>query len=567
MFSLKAVLLCVVCYTLAPSLGQTSDTAEPSRTPQDGPVTVSPSGQFRGSWMTSRRGRQFQAYRGIRYAQPPVGELRFQPPKLIETYPEEVDASEDGPACPLLAPPGTPLDEDCLNVNVYTPNNNSSKPLPVIVFIHPGGFYSFSSRSNVFGPHYLLDKDVVLVTINYRLGTLGFLSTGDELAPGNNGFKDQVAALRWVRRNIRAFGGDPELVTLTGYSAGSTSVVLHMMSPMSKGLFHRAISNSASPVGKEPLGQDLYSLAVRQAEILNCPTDNSTVIVACLKTKPWQELGRSLLGFYEFGYDPVTIWKPIVEKDFGQERFLDVQPEDAIRGGKLLTPVPHIVSQTTDEFFWKAFTVLKNDTLLKQMNENWNRIAPISFQLPRENASIPAERLRQVYLGGRALVRGDVTSARGLGKLYGDSIVGFRVHRLANLMSRHSPHKVFYYEFSYIGNHSFYEDPETSRPTGAAHHDDLLYLFSIGFRFPLVPADGSQDSVMVDRMTGLWYNFARFGDPNPRGADQPELSSVHWPAMTPQERQYLRIGDQLTVQAKLGEDRFRVWEELYPMEY
>ncbi|XP_069355814.1 uncharacterized protein [Maniola hyperantus] len=532
------------------------------------PVVVSPSGEFRGSYNTTRRGRQFESYRGIYYAEPPVGELRFQPPKLILEYKTPVDASEDGPACPLLVGSDYFIDENCLTINVYTPlKKDRSKPLPVIFFIHPGGFYSMTGRSDLFGGQYLLDRDVVLVTINYRIGSLGFLSTGDELAPGNNGYKDQVAALKWVQRNIAAFGGDPNSVTIAGCSAGSISVMLHMISPMSKGLFHRGISMSGSPVYKGPTPDNLYHLAVRQAEILNCPTNNSKVIIDCLKTKPWRDIGSSLPGFYEFGFDPVGIWMPIIEKDFGQERFLPIDPIDAIREGKMHA-VPHIISQTEDEFFWFAFAVLKNKTLSDQMNAEWERIAPISFMMDRRNATYAARRLRTAYLHDKPL-KNDAESAKNLGLLYQDSIESFPVHRMANLMCRHSPHPVWYYKFSYVGNHSFYEDPVTTKPVAAAHHDDLVYLFPLSFQFPGISTEGL-DSVLVERMTGIWYNFARHGNPNPRGdpsGDIPELEGLNWPAMKPDDRKYLRIGDDLSIHKNMKEERIQLWEELYPIEY
>ncbi|XP_013168926.1 PREDICTED: esterase E4-like [Papilio xuthus] len=529
------------------------------------PVVMTPSGPIRGSMMQTRRGRAFEAYRGIRYAEPPVGELRFQPPVPIMSYNEKVNATTEGPACPRPARQGYYLDEDCLRINVYTPSHTSGQRLPVVFYIHAGGFYVFSGRSDVAGPHYLLDRDIVLVTINYRLGSLGFLCTGDEVAPGNNGFKDQVAALRWVRRNIAAFGGDPDLVTITGCSAGSHSVFLHMLSPMSKGLFHRAISMSGSPIGSSLSPHHLKSLAVRQAQLLNCSTTSSTEIIDCLKTKSWRDIGYSLRGFYEFGFDPVRIWRPVVEKDFGQERFLVEQPLDAVRAGRM-HPVPYIISQTRDEFFWMAFYPLRNDTLRSKFNNEWETVAPISFVLPRDNVSAQVTRLRQVYLGNRPLAN-DAESASRLGKLYADAIVGFPVHRLANLMCRHSPYPVYYYEFAYIGNHSHYEDPVTNKPTGAVHHDDLIYLFSLRYRFPDVPATGP-DADLVDKMTAIWYTFAKTGDPNAYGGlDLPELSGLHWPAMTPDKRNYLEINKQLTVKTNLKEDRIKLWEELFPIEY
>ncbi|XP_075986157.1 esterase E4-like [Anticarsia gemmatalis] len=531
-------------------------------------------GSFRGSWMTSRRGRLFQAYRGIRYALPPTDELRFKPPVGIWNYRDEVNATRDGPACPQ--PGGRfPVHEDCLRLNVYTPD--IGKRLPVVVFVHPGGFYSQSGRSEAAGPHHLLDHDLVLVTINYRLATLGFLSTGDEHAPGNNGFKDQVAALQWVQRNIAAFGGDPHLVTLAGYSAGAFSVMLHTVSPMSKGLFHRAIANSGSAISQIPVQSHQRHLAVRQAQLLNCPTDTSKAIVDCLRTKSAEEIGNSLSGMFEFGYDPVLLWMPVVEEDFGQERFLVRHPVESFCNGDL-TEVPFIVSQTTDEFYWKAFKVLKNATLFEAMCNSWCDVAPSAFILPRAPHSHAhthaAERLRHAYLpGGR--FDNDAATADGLGKLYADAIIGFGVHRLANLMVRHSRQPVYYYEFAYIGNNSYYYDPVTKKPPGAAHHDDLIYLFNIS-RFEDIPPGDTLDSDMVDKMTAIWYNFMRYGDPNAPIA-HPGMRYVYWPPMSAARRLYLHVAREAQAQSvplcdtevrrDLLEDRMHVWEELYPLDY
>ncbi|KAM3957233.1 carboxylic ester hydrolase-like [Aphomia sociella] len=537
-----------------------------ANTESDAPLAVTPSGSFRGSWMETRRGRRFEAYRGIRYAEAPVGNLRFQPPELIQNYEDEVDARKDGPACPLPAKM-IEIDEDCLRINVYTPGTKNAKLLPVVFYIHAGGFSSMTGRSDLAGPHYLLDRDIVLVTINYRLASLGFISTGDALAPGNLGLKDQVAALRWVQRNILSFGGNPDLVTLTGCSAGAYSVLLHMVSPMSKGLFHRCISISGAQSYKAALPNYQFDLAQKQAQILNCPrTNTSEEIMNCLKTKSYRDLAYSLSGFYDqFGPDPIRLWTPVVELDFGQERFLDIDPLEAIRKGKIHA-VPYIISQTRNEFFWKAFIILKNETLRNTMNDEWERVAPISFMLPPVNRLEATRRLKEAYLGNRKLLNDDA-SARALGKLYGDAVTGFPVHRMANLMCRHSPHKVYYYMFDYIGNHSYYEDPDTKKPRGVAHQDDLIYLLSQIIYFPDIEVSESTDSVMVDRMTAIWYNFAKYGDPNPRGSELPELSTMHWPPMEPTERKYLRIGEQFSVHEKLHEDRYQVWDEIYPIEY
>lgn len=154
---------------------------------------------------------------------------------------------------------------------------------PVIVFIHPGGFYESSGRSDEFGPQYLIRRDIVLVTINYRLSAFGFLSTGTKDAPGNNGLKDQVMALKWVRKHIGKFGGDPDSVTLMGYGSGAISITLHMVSPMSRGLFHKAIVMSGSATAQWTLPKNQLNLVRKQARVLNCPDNSISQMMKCLK--------------------------------------------------------------------------------------------------------------------------------------------------------------------------------------------------------------------------------------------------------------------------------------------
>ncbi|CAF4956494.1 unnamed protein product [Pieris macdunnoughi] len=551
------------------------------------PTVVTPSGTILGSLMTSRRGRPIHAFRGIRYAEPPIGELRFRLPVLITKYKEEVNATAEGPACPQDADPGYFLDEDCLKLNVYKPGNrNSTSLLPVVVYIHAGGYYSVSGRSDVAGPHYLLDKDLLLVTINYRLGSLGFLSTGDEEAPGNNGFKDQVTALRWVKRNIESFGGDPNCVTLAGYSAGGMSVALHTVSPMSKGLFHRAISMSGSPFSQIPRSQELLSLALRQARLVDCPHSSTRAIVDCLRTVPWRKLGDSLKGFRDFSIDPIIIWRPVIERDFGQERFLTEDAMVSIREGRI-SSVPFIVSQTRDEFFWEAFLVLDNFIYTSLINSDWYRVSPIAFMLPSPSDDAAAV-LREAYAGstcgstrwtnsveaniganvwsrpyvGNQSLENNTEDARNLGKLYGDAVIGFGVHRLVNLLSYQSQ-PTYRFVFEYMGNRSHYEDPATRKPVGVAHHDELIYLFSLRVAFEDIPLSPSHDSVMVDKLTTIVYNFARTGDPNPLWGTSPPT----WVPFTPSNGTHLSISEQYTLGQDWYKERYRIWEQLYPLDY
>ncbi|KAL6420042.1 hypothetical protein ACFW04_010998 [Cataglyphis niger] len=280
---------------------------------------TAPIGRIRGSIMTSRLGKRIYSFRGVRYAEPPTGQLRFQVAVPAADWNDVFDATKEGPACPAIHVEN--IMEDCLRVNVYTtklPSASDPVKRPVLVFFHPGAFYIFSGQSSYFGPEYLLDKDIVLVTVNNRLATLGFLSTGDSKAPGNLGLKDQVVALRWVQRNIVAFGGNPDSVTISGYSIGGFSVLLHMRLDDI-----RTVSDRTIALGEEASG--------------------------AIELSEW------------YG-NPILLWTPVVEPEVhGVERFLPEQPVDLIRKGKF-HKVPLIAgSPRTSSAAW---SLIKADSLI-----------------------------------------------------------------------------------------------------------------------------------------------------------------------------------------------------------
>ncbi|KAK0077241.1 hypothetical protein PV326_010187, partial [Microctonus aethiopoides] len=208
------------------------------------PVVKIKNGTLEGSFMRTRRGREFVSFRGIPYALPPLGKLRFEPPKPMNAWNDVRSAKEDANIC-IQRNIYTHDDnivgvEDCLYLNVYTPSlpKNEHKTIeknyPVMIWFHGGGWVTGAGHSQFYSPKFLLDHDVILVTVNFRLGPLGFLSTEDMISPGNQGMKDQSQSIRWVNENIAAFGGDRDRVTIFGESAGGASVHYHMMSPLSR---------------------------------------------------------------------------------------------------------------------------------------------------------------------------------------------------------------------------------------------------------------------------------------------------------------------------------------------
>nr|XP_023020747.1 esterase FE4-like [Leptinotarsa decemlineata] len=420
----------------------------------ENPIVTITLGQIKGSTLKSRLGKTIYSFRGIRYAKPPINDLRFQPPQPVDKWEGVYDATKDGPLCPPPKIYGN-SSEDCLTLNVYTtklPTFFNNPKRPVIVHIPGGSFFINGAVSTQVGPKYFMDQDIVLVILNHRLASLGFLSTGDKFAPGNNGFKDQVVALKWVKNNIEHFGGDPNSVTFFGHSSGSWCPVLHMVSPMSQGLFHKAVSMSGNTVGIWPIRTNLLEQAKKQARLVGCPDDTSENIVNCLKRVPAEQLAESLFGFQEFGSDPILVWGPVIEGNFGQQRFLTDHPIRLIMNGQF-QKVPFITGQTHDEVGLKAFEVIDNATLTQEMNNDFERIAPISFVYERNTAQSRkvTKAIKSFYLHDRPV---DKSQLLNLAYIYDDTIQTFVNNRAAKLISQYGDKPVYYYCFTFQGRYS-----------------------------------------------------------------------------------------------------------------
>ena len=217
----------------------------------EAPIVNAPVGDIGGVVMTSKNGRNIFAYKGIPYSKPPIGELRFKRPQSLpeKSWKGVFDGRKSARKCVQLSGISfSPVigEEDCLQLNVYVPQseNPPQDGFPVMVWIHGGGFVAGDGTEEVTGPGFLLDKDVILVTLNYRLGMFGFLTLGNAEISGNQGMWDQLEALKWVQKNIASFGGQRQKVTIFGESAGGWSISSHLASWKSKGHFSGAIVQS-----------------------------------------------------------------------------------------------------------------------------------------------------------------------------------------------------------------------------------------------------------------------------------------------------------------------------------
>ncbi|XP_005180039.1 juvenile hormone esterase-like [Musca domestica] len=456
-------------------------------------------GTIKGVEKRNLSNQTFAAFLGIPYAKAPLGPLRFRDPQRPDRFEGTYEAIHEGFECHSIT--ATNASEDCLNLNVYTRNLQPHQPLPVVIMIHPGGLYLGSSKW--LEPTYLMEKDLVLVTFNYRLGTLGFLNLGSQLIPGNAGFKDQVLALQWVQRNIRNFGGNPQDVTLMGYSAGGLSVSLHLVSPMSKGLFHKAImmSGSLPPQVVMPKGHQRY-LAIRQAKRLKCPgfeeleeiqwspqepnkiPDYQDIkdedILMCLSNYSGKDIAAKLRQMFDFGKDnPIYLWLPVEEKDMGHGRFLEKDFYETLAEMEDLN-IPLLIGYTNGEFCSSAKDILSDEKLKAELEANFFGLASRIFgyeNWPRHKEI--SQRIREHYFNGSSSF--STEDFDGLCDLFSDSLIRFGAHRTAQVASEKGA-DVYFYEFRYQEKSGGVDKDFPKKKDRVEHMQDLQYLFNWSHR-------------------------------------------------------------------------------------
>lgn len=384
-----------------------------ARTSESLRVTLPNGSKLIGRHLRSHDGHGIRSFLSVPYAEAPVGKLRFKPPVAAAPWKEERQAIKDSNICIQRDPFRRDVEiegtEDCLYLNVYAPQKpRSEEPLPVMIFFHGGGFQCGSGIKAFYGPDFLLDHDIVYVGVNFRLGPLGFLSTGQEDCPGNNGLKDQVMALKWVQENIKSFGGDSSKVTIFGESAGGASVTYHMMSPLSKGLFHKAISQSgtnlaawARPAHPEVAPQRAQALA----NMFGCHKngDNWKSVINCLRLIDAANITRAFYDYFEWDTDPMVPFPPVVEPDL-PGAFITVHPRDLGKPHGL--SIPWMTGLTTDEGAMKSAPIINLPELYKDFNENFEKALPISLYYNHHDKSVQkslTDQINQYYFGMRKL--------------------------------------------------------------------------------------------------------------------------------------------------------------------
>ena len=556
---------------------------------------------LQGAKRTSPKQQNYYSFTGIRYGKPPIGKLKFKLPEPAGKWEGIFDATKQV-KCIQSEFGSTPFQvlgkagqDDCLALNVFTknlPNDlvKGGNKLPVMVWIHGGGFQYGEGTTNTFGPDFFMEEDVVIVTINYRLGTLGFLSTGDDNIPGNMGMWDQVMALEWVQKNIASFGGDPDNVTIFGESAGGMSVSYLLLSRAASGLFHKAIVQSGPPIShfcKSEKHPAYYARTL--AATLGCdPEASTTNITACLSEVDGATLNKPLFKENEF-----EIWrkqfKPIVD-DFASKPFMPKEPLEIIESGDF-NKVPLIVGSNKHE---GLMFMLFNPNLQEDLRSRFNDYIPNTL-LYRETDSYDegttkfAQMVKNEFEGRAPDLETD--DKYTLIELYGDTFGNYASTKFARMMAEKSNTSVYEYRYHHVGSVTFTDFLRATLGTKdlvitavkllartIGHffgldlfsnsewvcHADELFIMWKPYRIPFDTVYTEDDKRVSAAIIQMWTNFAKHGDPTPQSEVSP--GDLWIPIKDGKGSKHLEItadGPRLKSDSVQYKKRGKFWERVY----
>ena len=487
----RAVLACMVVLPL--SCAQVGAPV-PSPKTAGGPTVAAPSGTVEGI-----REGQLRVFKGIPYAAPPVGPARWRPPTSLPPWPGIKQATQFGPACTQPAIPESsiysselgPTSEDCLTLNIWSPADAAHAP--VFVWIHGGALQTGSSKESMYDGARLAAHDMVVVTINYRLGVLGYLAhpeLSDESPlgiSGNYGLLDQIEALRWVKRNIGAFGGDPANVTIAGESAGGLSVMYLLASPDARGLFSKAIAESAYMISTPELKQQRFGAPAAEEAGEKLATALHAPSIAALRAMEPKALTNAAAAAYfaPFGVvDGHVLPRQLVEVfNRGEQARVPLLAgfnRGEIRSLRFLAPPPPASAGEYERIIRERYGDLAEEFLRLYPSNNLNESV--------------------------------IATTR-------DALYGWTAERLAAKQAA-----LGLPAFLYLFDHGY--PNADSAGLHAFHASELPFVFGTAERtpphWPKIPAT-PQEAALSAAMLEYWSSFAR--NTEPRAANQPE-----WPA-------------------------------------
>lgn len=431
-----------------------------------------------------------------------------QPPQPPDPWEATRDCSKDCNICIQFdnTTNGMIGHEDCLYLNIYTPelpeNGEKKLLLPVMVNIHGGGFVLGNGTSNAV-PDNIIKKDVVLVSFNYRLGIFGFLSFNRKEAPGNIGLRDQVQALKWVQQNISKFNGEPNNITIFGSSAGGASVAYLLLSPMAKGLFHKAISQSGTCLLHWAQNKNVKELSSKIALLSGVDINDDEAMLKHLKSLPANKLitcammavaAEKFHGGINFGFVPT------IEQPGDWEPFLDKSCYELLSKGEF-TKVPCMSGFCSRE---GLLMVKSGASILDKLVKEKEFVAHLPFDIDDTLTTEMNNKLKTIYL--EAENKYDEIDAFAIDFFTDVDFLG-GIYVATSLISKNNA-PVYFYEFAYDGQLNYLKKKLAINLKGACHGDEGGYLIKSE---PLPETITDTDKLVRDRFVEMWTNFAKHG--------------------------------------------------------
>ncbi|CAH2984794.1 unnamed protein product [Chilo suppressalis] len=458
------------------------------------------------------RGRRSVSGQNLFYGIPYATSERFQPPKEPASWNGIFDAVRRFGSCSQTVSLLRLGSEDCLSLDLYVPER--AKPgdkIPVLVFLH-GGAYYYGSKLH-YDPEFLVTKNVITAIINYRVGALGFLCLN---GIANLGLKDQVAALKWIKKNIAAFGGDPDNVTMSGQSAGASAAAMHMLSESSKGLFHKLLLMSGSPLTPWAFNTEPQTPAFQDARKLTRASSEKEVH----DFFAYASVDEVLTVASDTSLNPRYFkYSPCVDSNSSEPFFKDT-PFNLIKSGRF-NKVPILTGVTSVEGL--LFYGLNSEKTLQELDEQFVERLPFVFSWCSEKDKREiANEMRSQYFGSEPIRRAQY---RRIIDFYSDWIAYSTSQAFVDLMVKSSDQPVYSYLFHYEGDRNFAKSllGQGLEVEGASHSDDIFYVFKpAGLSLIL----SSRDRLFIDRLTTMITNFMKYGNPTPKKS---HLLPVIWP--------------------------------------
>ncbi|XP_055308325.1 esterase B1-like [Sitodiplosis mosellana] len=506
----------------------------------------------------------YYSFKGIPFAKPPIGDLRLKAPEQVESWNNVLDAFEYGKICiqpGKLFPEPYLQSEDCLKLNIFIPADvKPNESLAVLFFIYGGGYAEGSSNDYIYGPDFIVEQQTILVTINYRLGLLGFLSLDTPEHSGNMGLKDQQLALKWIHSNIDRFGGDSKRITIFGESAGGASVHFHILSAESRKYFRNAIPMSGVIDNYWAMSEknDHVELAYKIAKDFGEPKDTYDELVNFLMSAPADKLSEySLLVVPNILFE--IAFTPVIERRDAKQSFIVESPEK--------------IYETTDIDVDTMFSMTSLETVgyISMFPPLNDLLANFDVPLPFRGLKIPldsnehghlVDEIRNFYFGD------NVKSAQVVKKyveLLSDVNFGYGIYKAVRTFASKSTGKTYYYWFSVDSKLSTFipRSADVANITGASHGDDLFYLFRCEMARTLYDEivnskDDEKSKVSIraiESISKIVTNFAKYGEPSHEGDPVDEFQPVR-----NEKIQVIDINNEgVTIKSRPNQKAFDFW--------